>query len=75
MAAAVKLGYATAGTDTGHTGNDASWALGHPEKVVDFGWRAIHEMTVKAKRLSRSITARDPNSLISPAARTAAAKR
>jgi len=51
MAAAIKLGYATAGTDTGHTGNDASWALGHPEKVVDFGWRAIHEMTVKAKTL------------------------
>ena len=49
MAAAVRLGYATAGTDTGHTGSDASWALGHPEKVVDFGWRAIHEMTLKAK--------------------------
>ena len=32
MAAAIKLGYATAGTDTGHTGNDASWALGHPER-------------------------------------------
>ena len=54
MAAAVKLGYATAGTDTGHTGNDASWALGHPEKVVDFGWRAIHEMTLKAKALIES---------------------
>lgn len=51
MAAAIKLGYATAGTDTGHTGNDASWALGHPEKVVDFGWRAIHEMTVTAKTI------------------------
>ena len=51
MAAAVKLGYATAGTDTGHTVTDASWALGHPEKVVDFGWRAIHEMTVKAKAI------------------------
>ena len=51
MAAAIKLGYATAGTDTGHTGNDAAWALGHPEKVADFGWRAIHEMTVKAKAI------------------------
>ncbi len=40
-------GYATAGTDTGHAaeGTDASWAIGHPEKVVDFGNRAIHEMT------------------------------
>lgn len=54
MAAAIKLGYATAGTDTGHTGNDASWALGHPEKIVDFGWRGIHEMTVKAKAIIQS---------------------
>ena len=28
-----------------------SWALGHPDKIVDFGWRAIHEMTVKAKSI------------------------
>ena len=43
--------YATAGTDTGHSagGTDASWALGHPEKVADFGYRAIHEMTQIAK--------------------------
>jgi feruloyl esterase len=51
MAAAIKLGYATAGTDTGHGGNDAAWALGHREKVVDFGWRAIHEMTLTAKAI------------------------
>ncbi len=42
-------GYATVGTNTGHSGSDASWALGHPEKVIDFGYRAIHEMTVEAK--------------------------
>ena len=43
--------YATAGTDTGHTGHstDASWALGHPEKIADFGYRGIHEMTANAK--------------------------
>jgi feruloyl esterase len=51
MVAAIKLGYATAGTDTGHTGTDAKWALGHPEKVIDFGWRAIHEMTLTAKAI------------------------
>src|SRR5215813_8842204 len=51
MASAVKLGYATAGTDTGHKGNDASWALSHPEKVIDFGWRGIHEMTLQAKAI------------------------
>jgi hypothetical protein len=44
-------GYATAGTDTGHfaDGIDASWALHHPEKIIDFGWRGIHQMTVQAK--------------------------
>jgi feruloyl esterase len=30
---------------------DGSFALGHPEKVVDFGYRAVHEMTVKAKAI------------------------
>ena len=49
MAQALAAGYATTSTDTGHVGNTASFALGHPEKVVDFGYRAIHEMTVQAK--------------------------
>jgi feruloyl esterase len=49
MAAAVAGGYATASTDTGHTGGTADFALGHPEKVIDFGYRAIHETTVAAK--------------------------
>lgn len=49
LASALARGYATASTDTGHTGGDASWALGHPEKIVDFGHRAVHEMTEKAK--------------------------
>jgi hypothetical protein len=47
LARAISEGYATAGTDTGHaaSGTDAKWALGHREKIVDFGYRAIHEMT------------------------------
>jgi feruloyl esterase len=51
MAEAVAAGYATAGTDTGHVGNTAAFALGHAEKVIDFGYRAVHEMTVKAKAI------------------------
>lgn len=48
---AVMQGYASAGTDTGHAASavDANWALGHPEKIVDFGYRGIHEMTVNGK--------------------------
>ena len=49
LAGALARGYATASTDTGHSGGDASWALGHPEKIADYGHRAIHEMTEKAK--------------------------
>jgi feruloyl esterase len=51
LANAVIAGYATAGTDTGHAGNTAEFALGHPEKLIDFGYRAVHEMTVKAKSI------------------------
>jgi feruloyl esterase len=49
MARALARGYAAASTDTGHVGNTASFALGHPEKLIDFGWRAVHEMTVASK--------------------------
>jgi Tannase and feruloyl esterase len=49
MAAALNRGYATASTDTGHSTPGGSWALGHPELVTDFAYRAIHEMTVKSK--------------------------
>jgi feruloyl esterase len=51
LGAAIKRGYAAAGTDTGHSGGEAAWALGHPEKVIDFGYRGIHEMTLKAKAI------------------------
>ena len=50
MAAAVARGYASSSTDTGHVGNTASFGLGHPEKVIDFGYRSLHEMTVFAKQ-------------------------
>ena len=51
LGGAIARGYAAASTDTGHSGGDASWALGHPEKIVDYGFRAVHEMTDKAKSI------------------------
>jgi hypothetical protein len=50
---AVRNGYATASTDTGHQDGttSAQWALNHPEKVTDFGYRAIHETAVLAKAI------------------------
>jgi feruloyl esterase len=55
--AAIKLradsGFAAAGTDDGHAGNGrtAVWALHHPEKVVDFGWRSLKETTEASRQL------------------------
>jgi feruloyl esterase len=51
LAEALKRGYATSSTDTGHTGGSGSFALGHPEKLIDFGYRSEHEMAEKSKRV------------------------
>jgi feruloyl esterase len=51
LAAAVAAGYAGASTDTGHVGNNADFALGHPEKLIDLAYRSIHEMTVQSKTI------------------------
>jgi feruloyl esterase len=54
MPQALRLGYATAGTDTGHQDPGGDWAIGHPDKMIDFGYRATHEMTLKAKQLVKT---------------------
>ncbi len=63
MQVALRLGYATAATDTGHNaadGPNGMFALGHPEKIVDFADRAAHETTVKAKELIKAFYDRSP---------------
>jgi len=49
LAEGLRRGYATASTDAGHTGTDASFAMGHPEKLKDFGYRAVHETAAQSK--------------------------
>ena len=49
LADAIRAGYASASTDTGHVGGSGSFALQHPEQLIDFSWRSEHEMTIKAK--------------------------
>ncbi len=53
MASDVRLGYASTSTDTGHEASviDGSWALGHPEKIIDFGYRAHHLVAQDAKSI------------------------
>ncbi|WP_348267406.1 tannase/feruloyl esterase family alpha/beta hydrolase [Edaphobacter paludis] len=66
MAGALRRGYATASTDTGHAnrpptnGFDATWALGHPELVADFGYRGLHLTTVNAKQIAQEFYGKEP---------------
>lgn len=61
MTRAVKDGYATAGHDTGHTGGDLRFGLGHPEKVRDYAYRAVHTMTAVAKLVIHAYFGRFPD--------------
>jgi feruloyl esterase len=60
LANAVQEGYATSSTDTGHEGGNAKFAVGHPEKIVDFSYRAVHEMVVKSKAVIAAYYGRGP---------------
>jgi feruloyl esterase len=60
LIAPVKAGYAAAGTDDGHPASGgAEWAIGHPEKLIDFGYRAVHETSVQAKAIIQAFYGKD----------------
>jgi feruloyl esterase len=60
MASALQEGYATASTDTGHKGGNSLFGIGHPEKVVDYAYLAVHEMTVKSKAVMSAFYGQNP---------------
>ena len=53
MTDALRRGYATASTDTGHTGGGMKFVAGQPEKMIDWGYRAIHVTAQVAKLIVR----------------------
>jgi feruloyl esterase len=55
LAAGLRRGYATSASDDGHQSQGASFVLGHPEKLVDFAYRAEHETTLEAKTLLKAL--------------------
>jgi feruloyl esterase len=63
LGAELKKGYAAAATDDGHQAapTDASWAVGHPEKVKDFGYRAVHETNARAKKIVEAFYQKPPS--------------
>jgi feruloyl esterase len=62
LAEPLARGYAVANTDTGHQGmmGDFSWAVGHPEKLTDFAYRAVHELTIAGKAITTAYYGRPP---------------
>jgi feruloyl esterase len=62
MAEALRAGYATSSTDTGHKGTSTEfkWAQGHPEKLIDYGYRAIHEVAAQSKTIILALSGRSP---------------
>src|SRR5262249_34994150 len=60
MPNAGREGSASASTAPGHRGGSGSFALGHPEKIADFAYRAVHETAVKAKALIAAYYGRGP---------------
>ena len=52
MSSPLSRGYATVGTDAGYRRvgpQTMEFVLNHPQKLIDFGYRAVHETTLKAK--------------------------
>lgn len=64
LALALQRGYAVAATNTGHDeghpDGPAAWAIGHPEKMIDFGHRSLRETTVVAKAMIAALYGKDP---------------
>ncbi len=63
LANAIQRGYAAAGTDDGHKSDgtiSAAWAIGRPEKLIDFAYRALGETAATAKAVIRAFYGKDP---------------
>src|SRR5579875_1185075 len=60
LADALRRGYAAASTDTGHKGDDVKFAVGHPEKIIDWAYRGLHVTTAAAKLIIRDYYGRFP---------------
>jgi hypothetical protein len=61
LGAAVTRGYAGVSTDTGHTGDQLDFGIGHPEKIADWAYRSVHEMTTIAKAVVERAKGRAPS--------------
>jgi feruloyl esterase len=69
MVEPLAAGYATLATDNGHIsdpdapdgGSEQAWAVGHPEKAIDFAYRAVHVSSVAAKAIVEQYYGKRPS--------------
>jgi feruloyl esterase len=54
MAARIRAGDVAVATDTGHQGSELTFAIDHPQRIVDFSHRAVHESVLAAKDLTKA---------------------
>ena len=62
LADGLRRRYATAATDTGHDNQNGpgSFAIGHPEKIADYSYRAIHLTAVAGQAITAAYYGRAP---------------
>jgi len=75
VAARLRNGDVGVATDTGHEGGDLKFGAGHPERIVDWGHRAVHESVVAAKTITASFYGAGPRLSYFSGCSTAAIKR
>lgn len=66
LAAAIKQGFVGVSTDDGHrtpasVTPTAAWSIGHAERIVDFGHRAVHLASVTAKSVTNRFFGEPPD--------------
>lgn len=60
MAARIRARDVAVATDTGHEGGDLTFAVGHPERIVDWAQRAVHESVQAAKQITAAFYGQAP---------------
>ena len=59
----LRRGYVAAATDDGHDATktpQGTFAVGHPEKAIDFGYRAVHDTSEQAKAIAAAFYGKAP---------------
>lgn len=56
MGSGTGYGFAAMSTDTGHNSSllDGTWALGHPQQMIDWGYRSMHMSVVQSKQIIKA---------------------